>query len=122
MAKIRINGTEYDLYMGLWAMEQIEKEYGDMKEALAAFRKDRKISMVKFMFAALANNGRKRVGRPPDISPDVLDGCNLADLEQISLTMKAAMDEAVHVETVGGGEADEDGTDALAAEYDEKNG
>ncbi len=122
MAKIRISGTEYDLYMGLWAMEQIENEYGDMKEALAAFRKDRKISMVKFMFAALANNGRKRAGLKPDISPDVLDGCNLADLEQISLAMKSAMDEAVHVETVGGGEADEDGTDALAAEYDEKNG
>ena len=75
MAKIRISGTEYDLYMGLWAMEQIENEYGDMKEALAAFRKDRKISMVKFMFAALANNGRKRAGLKPDISPDVLGRC-----------------------------------------------
>ena len=122
MAKIRISGTEYDLYMGQWAMEQIEKEYGDMKEALAAFRKDRKISMVKFMFAALANNGRKRAGLKPDISPDVLDGCNLADLEKISMAMRGSMDEAVHTETVGGGEADDEGTDALAAEYDEKNG
>ncbi len=122
MAKIRINGTEYDLYMGLWAMEQIEKEYGDLKTAMETFRKQRKVSMIRFMFTALANNGRKRVGRPADIRQDVLDGCNLADLEKISMAMRASMDEAVHTETVGGGEADDEGTDALAAEYDEKNG
>ena len=29
MAKIRISGAEYDLYMGLWAMEQIENDDWD---------------------------------------------------------------------------------------------
>lgn len=122
MAKIRINGQDYELFMGLWAMEQIEKEYGDMKAALAAFRKNRNVSMIKFMFTALVNNGQKKNGKKPDVSGDVLDGCNLGDLERISAAMRECMDEAMHAEAVGGGEADEDETDALAAEYDEKNG
>lgn len=122
MAKITINGTEYDLFMGLWAMEQIEKEYGDLKDALTAFRQKRSVGMIKFMFAALANNGRKRAKQEPDVTPDVLDGCSLGDLERISQAMREATEEAAHTETVGGGEADDEETDALAAEYDEKNG
>lgn len=121
MAKITINGTEYDLLMGLWAMEQIENEYGDMKTAMEAYKNSRKISMVKFMFAALANNGRRRAGLPADVNGDVLDGCNLGDLDRIALVMRQAMDEAIHAETVLGGEADDEGTDALAEEYEEKN-
>ena len=121
MAKIVIKGVEYDLWMGLWAMEQIENEYGDMKTAMQRFKKERKISMVRFMFTALANNGRKKANLPPDVTGDVLDDCNLADLDQIAQALRATMDEAAHTETVGGGEADEDGADALAGEYDEKN-
>lgn len=121
MAKIRINGKRYDLWMGLWAMEQIEKEYGDMKEALNAFRTERKISMIKSMFVAMANNGRKKAGQKPDVTGDVLDGCSMADLEKISLVMQQAMDEAIHTETVGGGEADDEDADALAEEYEAKN-
>ena len=122
MAKIRICGKQYDLYFGLWAMEQVEKEYGDLKQALAEYRKNRKIDQVKFMFAAMANNGRKRAGQKPDVKPEVLDVCSVGDLEKISEAMLAAMEEASHVETVGGGEADDEEADALAAEYDEKNG
>ena len=122
MAKITINGTEYDLRMSLWASEQIEKEFGDLKEALTKFRKERKISMAKQMFAILANAGRRQAKEPTDVKPEVLDDCTLADLDAIAKAMAEAMDEAMHAETVGGNEADDEPQDALAAEYEEKNG
>ena len=122
MAKIRIKGIEYDLRMGLWASEQIENEYGDLKEALQQFRRDKKISMVKKMFAILANAGRKYAKKPMDVTGDVLDDCTLVDLDRVAQAMKEAMDETMHAETVGGNEADDEPQDALAAEYEEKNG
>ncbi len=122
MAQIKIKGKEYDLRMTLWASEQIEAEFGDLKDALALFRKERKIAMVKKMFRILANAGRKKAKLPMDVQEDVLDDCTLADLNEISVAMSAAMDETMHAETVGGNEADDEPQDALAAEYEEKNG
>jgi len=62
MAKIEIGGVEYDLRMSLWASEQIEKEFGDLKNALQKFRKERKVTMVKWMFRTLANACDKSTG------------------------------------------------------------
>ena len=73
------------------------------------------------MFAILANAGRKRAKLPTDVKPEVLDDCTLADLDAIAKAMAEAMDEAMHAETVGGNEADDEPQDALAAEYEEKN-
>lgn len=121
MAKVTIKGTEYDLRMSLWASEQIENEFGDLKEALTQFRRERKISMVKTMFRILANAGRKKAGLPTDVAGDVLDDCTLKDLDEVAKAMGLAMDETMHAETVGGNEADDEPQDALAAEYDAKN-
>lgn len=122
MAKITINGVTYNLRMTLWASEQIENEFGDLKDALKKFRKERKISMVKKMFRILANAGRKSEKKPMDVPEDVLDDCTLADLDQVAQALREAMDETMHAETVGGNEADDEPQDALAAEYEEKNG
>ena len=121
MAKIRINGIEYDLRMSLWASEQIENEFGDLKGALQAFRKERKISMVRKMFVIMANAGRKRAKLPTDVPEDALDNCTLMDLDRVATAMSEAMDETTHAETIGGNEADDAPRDALAEEYDEKN-
>ena len=122
MAKIVINGKEYDLWLGLSAMEQIEDRYGSLEDGLKKFSKERKISEIKFFFVTLANCGRKRAKKPMDVTEDILDTANLADLEAIAAAMRDTLDEARRVETVGGGPADDEGTDALAAEYDAKNG
>ena len=121
MAKITISGREYDLRMSLWASEQIEKEFGDLKDALQKFRKERKVTMVKWMFRTLANAGQKAKKLPMDVPEDVLDNCSLRDLDDVAKAMSEAMNESLHAETVGGNEADDEPEDALAAAYDEKN-
>lgn len=122
MAKITLHGEEYDLRMTLWASEQIENEFGDLKDALKLFRKERKISMVRKMFQIMANAGRKAAKKPTDVPEDAIDNCTLAELDLIAQTLHAALDETMHAETTGGGEADDEPQDALAAEYEEKNG
>ena len=122
MAKVTIGGREYDLRMTLWASEMIENEFGDLKEALGKFRKERKIAMVRRMFVIMAKAGQKAAKLPLDVPEDVLDNCTLGDLDRVSRALRDAMDETMHAETVGGGEADDEAEDALAAEYDEKNG
>ena len=122
MARVTVLGKEYDLRMTLWASEQIENEFGDLKEALKSFRKERKIGMVKKMFRIMANAGRKAAKLPTDVPEDAIDDATLADLDRIAQALRAAMDETMHAETIGGNEADDEPQDALAAEYEEKNG
>ncbi len=121
MAKIEIGGVEYDLRMSLWASEQIEKEFGDLKNALQKIRHERKVTMVKWMFRTLANAGKKAKKQPMDVPEDVLDNCTLYDLDRVAKAMNETMNESLHAETVGGNEADDQPEDALAAAYDEKN-
>ena len=125
MAKIRINGEEYDLRMDIHAMEQIEKEFGDIRDALRLFRAgERKVSMIKAMFRILANSGRKRAGLEENVSADVIDSCSLADMSRIARALNQTMEEAMRAETVNGGEADDEVHDEYMEELErrEKNG
>ncbi len=124
MAEFRIGKGKYDLRMDIHAMEQIEKEFGDLRDALRAFQKDRKITMVKAMFRILANSGRKKAGLPEDVTGEEIDGCNLAGLDQLARALNQAMEEAMRAETVGGNEADDEPHDEYMEELEkrEKNG
>ena len=124
MAKITIKGREYDLRVNLWVTERMEEEYGDFSEAMKNFRKQRKVSQVKKMFAILANAGQMHAGKPADVKPEDLDDCNLHDLDRIAKAMGQAMEEGMRAETVNGGEADDEVADGYAAELEarEKNG
>ena len=121
MARIISNKKAYELRMDVYAMEKIEKEFGDLKEALRAFRgKERKISMVKAMFRVLANSGNRKAGRPENVTGDEIDGCNLGDLDRIAKAMNDAMEEAMHAETVGGNEADDEVHDEYMEELEQQ--
>lgn len=125
MATIKIKGQEYSLRMDVNAMEKIEEEFGDLKEALKAFRgRDRKISMVKSMFRILANSGRKSAGLPEDVTGGEINTCNLADLNMLAEALNKTMEEAMHAETIGGNEADDAAHDEYMEELEqkEKNG
>lgn len=122
MARITIQGKEYNLFLGLGAMEHIEEEYGSMKEGLQKFREEHRISVVRHFFWAMANNGRLKDGKPQDVTKEETSTFTLADLDRIAVALREALDESTKVEVTGGGEADDEEQDALAAEYDQKNG
>ena len=124
MAKYVLNGKEYNLRMDLHAMEKMEEEYGDLKSALEKFRKSRSIKIIKTMFVIMANSGERKAGRPENVTGDELDQINFLELNNLAVALNKAMEEAMHAETVSGGEADDAKHDVYGEmlEAEEKNG
>lgn len=125
MAKVNIGKENYDLVLSLYAMEQIETEFGNLKTALEQFRAGaHNIKVVKAMFRILANAGLHAKGQPETVTGEEIANMGLKGLEQISLALNTALEESMRAETVGGGEADDDAADVYAEQLEaqEKNG
>ncbi len=121
MAQYSVGGKEFNLVLSLYAMEAIEHEYGDIKQALEMFRsKKRNIGMIKNMFRILANAGRHADGQPEDVTGGEIDNLTLKGLDLLSNLMKNTMDESLRTETVGGGEADDEAADVYAEQMAEQ--
>lgn len=124
MASIVIKGTEYKLRMDLHAMQVIEDEYGDLKAAFEAFRntngRRRNLKVMKMMFRALANSGRRKDGLPEDVTGEEIEDFNLGDLNILSIELAKAMEDSMHAETVGGNEADDEVHDDYMEQIEEQ--
>ena len=120
--EVRINGVMYKLRFDLGALEQFQDEYGGTKEAFMALRGAGMTKAVKTMFRICANCQRDYDGMPEDVTEDVIGKhTSLGKLREIADAIEAAMEKGMESETYGG-EADDEPQDALAAEYDAKNG
>ena len=125
MAVYTVDGREYELILSIRAMAQIEKEYGDIKDAMQKFRsRGRSVETIKNMFRILANAGQHKRKLPENVTGDEIDDLNLAGMDRLSVVLYQCLDESLHAETVGGGEADDQGVDVYAEELEkrEKNG
>lgn len=125
MAKVNIGGKEYRLELTIYAMGQIEDQYGDLKTAMTQFRGGgNNIKMVKNMFRIMANAAKHKAKEPEDITGDELDDMGLWELNALAIAMRAAMEESVRAETVDGGPADDEDHDVYEEERQklEKNG
>ena len=125
MAVFWIGEDRYNLVLTVHAMEAIEKEFGDLADAMQKFRgKGRNIDMMKKMFRILANAGRYAAKQPEDLTGDEIDNLTLKGLDRLSTVMRNAMDEGMEAETVKGGPADDEEYDVYAEELEkqQKNG
>lgn len=120
--EVRINGQLYRLRFDLWALEQIEEEFGGVREAFQQLRGAKMSTAVRKLFRILANCQRNLDGMPEDVTEDVISRhTSMAKLAEISGAIQAAVEKGMESET-NGGEADDEVHDALAEEYDQKNG
>lgn len=120
--EVRINGQLYRLRFDLWALEQIEEEFGGVREAFQQLRSAKMSTAVRKLFRILANCQRNLDGMPEDVTEDVISRhTSMAKLAEISGAIQAAVEKGMESET-NGGEADDEVHDALAEEYDQKNG
>lgn len=120
MVNIEINGQKYGLAMSLYAMEQIENEFGDLKEAMGKFRgKGSSVSMVKKMFRIMGNAALHIQKKPETITGEELDNLGLAGLNKVAQALRQVMDESLHAETVNGGLADDEAVDVYAEQMEE---
>ncbi len=122
-AEVRLNGQLYRLRFDLYALEQIEDEYGGIREAFAALRGGKgMIKTIRTMFRILANSQRNMDGLPEDVTGDEINKHgSIEDMNKISEAIKAAITIGMGTE-VAGGEADNKRENPLDKEYNEKNG
>lgn len=121
--EIRINGQLYRLRFDLWALEQIEQEFGSVRDMFKHLSGGEMVKTVRKMFSILANCQRNLDGMPEDITGDEISRHeSMAKLKEISNAIKAAIEEGMKSETKDGGEASDKKENPLDKEYEEKNG
>jgi len=107
MASITINGTKYDLLFDMWALEQIEQEFGGIKKMFASLQGAEGTSLsktVSVVFRILANSARDAAGLAPIVTGDEVKHTPVGKVVAI---VKQAIEEGSKAETSGGNEADD---------------
>ena len=119
--EITIRGKRYELRFDMWALEQIEEEFGGVKKMLMSLHGAEGTVLSKAMstvFRILANSARDSAGLEPNVTGDEVRHVSVGLLTQ---AVHAAIDAGMKSETSGGNEADDNVHDAYEEEYDEKN-
>ena len=110
--EIEIGGKTYRLRMALDAIEQIEEEFGGLKE-FGNIKNQTKA--LKRMFVILANCQIDFEGRTDFVDESLLKHAGIGMLEKLKDAVIAAREESMRMETVGG-LADDETRDGYAAE------
>lgn len=119
MVKLKVLDREYGLRMDLYAMEQIEEEFGGMRE-LFDLLKDGKVKTVRALFRILANTELAYEGKEENVTGDELRHIRLSAIGPIGNALKAAIEDGMKSETTRGEEADDEVYDVYLEEI-EKN-
>lgn len=120
MASIKIRGTEYELLFDMWALEEIEKEFGGIKKMWENLRGGDGASLSKAMatvFKILANSARDAAGLATNVTGDEVRHVPVGKLTE---AVHQAIEEGMKSETTGGNEADDEIHDEYLDEI-EKN-
>ena len=70
MASITINGKEYGLRFDMYAMEQVEEEFGSVKNIFDEMRIGKQLKTTKMLFKILANSYLSYVGQEETVTGD----------------------------------------------------
>ena len=121
--EVRINGQLYRLRFDLWALEQIENEFGGVQEAFRKLTGGEMVKTIRKLFSILANSQRNMDGMPEDVTGDEISKHEgMAKLQEIAGAIRAAVEAGMKSETKDGGEASDRKENPLDKEYEQKNG
>ena len=121
--EVELNGQIYRLKFDMYAYEQIEEQYGGVKEAFSALTGGKIIENVKKLFAILVNCQRDADGMPANATGEEIPRhASIAKVLEINEAIKAAIYQGRHAETVPGGPASDKKLNPIEAEYEAKNG
>lgn len=122
--EVRLNGKLYRLRFDLWALEQIEEQFGGMRQAFEAMTGGAgMIKTIRKLFAIVANCQRNMDGMPEDVTgEEITSHESMVKLKEISDAIRAAIEKGMESETADGGKASDKKKNPLDEEYDRKNG
>ena len=122
MASVKINGKEYGLRFDLYAMEQIEEEFGGVKTVFDTLREGKhQIKTTRTLFRILANSYLSYNDQEETVTGNEVKHCGMDAIKAISDAVQKAISEGSHSETTGGNEADDEVHDMFLEEIERKN-
>ena len=122
MASITINGKEYGLRFDLYAMEQIEEEFGGVKAAFDTLTEGKhQIKTTRALFRILANSYLSFTGKEETVTGNEIKHAGMDMIKEVSEAVQKAIAEGAKSETTGGNEADDDVHDIFLEEIERKN-
>lgn len=121
MAKYKLNGKTYNLRLDMGVLEQMEEEYGGMREAFEMMGKGKgRIKAIRKVFSWMVNAANAYYGIDERVTGDELKHADMAEFAELSNAIQAAAMESTHAETNRGGEADSGTYDGYLAQIDEE--
>ena len=120
MASININGKEYGLRFDLYAMEQIEDEFGSIKKVFEALKDGKQLKTTRILFKILANSYLSFNGENETVTGDEIKHVDMAMIRDVSDAIQKSIAEGSHSETTGGNEADDEVHDVYLEEIEKK--
>lgn len=120
MVKLKVGETVYGLRMDMYAMEQIEDEFGSIKEMFAKVQGG-SARTVRSLFRILANSQLSFEGKEETVTGDELKHLKVPAVTGVGNAIRAAIEEGMKSETTGGAEADDEVYDVYLNEIEEKN-
>ena len=121
MASITIKGKNYPLRFDMYAMEQVEEEFGGIRAMFEAMTGNNGQSVAKtlrIMFRILANSARNELDLPETVTGDEIRHCSV---QKVTAAISEAVNEGMKSETTGGNEADDEVHDEYLDEIESKN-
>ena len=122
MASLEINGKNYPLRFDMYAMEQVEEEFGGIRSMFESMRgsegRQGVAKTLRTMFRILANSARNEMDLPENVTGDEIRHCSV---QKVSDAIGAAINEGMKSETTGGNEADDEVHDEYLEEIEAKN-
>ena len=120
MAKVEFGGKEYGLRFDMYAMEQIEEEFGSVKNVFESLRDGKQLKATRILFRILANSFLSYNGEKETVTGDEIKHADIEMIREISEAVQKAIAEGSKSETTGGNEADDEVHDVYLEEIERK--
>lgn len=121
MVRVTIDGKEYGLRFDLYAMEQIEDEFGSVKAAFDAVKGGKQLKSTRALFRILCNSFLSYQGQEESITGDEIKHAGMDTIRLISEAVRQAVEDGSKSETTGGGAADDSVHDIFLEEIEKKS-
>lgn len=115
-------GTDYRMIFNLYAMEQIEDEFGSMKTALGELEGGKQFKALRKMFRFLGNGALVEQDQEPTLTGDEILKADLKEMARLSDAVKACFALGRKTETEAGEAGSDEKRELFEDEEDEKNG
>lgn len=120
MVKLKVGEKEYGLRLDLYAMEQIEDEFGSMKEMFETLQNGGSRAIRK-LFRIMANAQLAYEDKEETVTGDELKRLKVSAIAGIGQAIRAAVEEGMKSETTNGEAADDEVYDVYLSEIEAKN-